>query len=324
MRNRRQIIIALQLFDKNYDICPKLAEWKFQMKKIFNENDECLIGSLPPLLSLADAPDGNDEIEPFLDITDEKDGDGLIPYIPSLFDDWTGFEDLSLNNMSPMDLDLINGETYAWKNLAERAKSYGYEFEGEPYKLFQIKEAEVQVANDEEAEFPVLDPEDMDVLEKYQDQEVIEIEVLGADENVNMNKEQILLEKTNYMLPPHYPGISADYILHYENPSSTAEDSVLDADVDIFLHADSSYVSELDEIVANDRIVANKEIVTNDELEEYDVSNSEELIASNSQELTTSNSQETSASNSNELNASNSKESNVSNDGTAETELEQG
>ena len=66
MRNRRQIIIAFELFNKNYDACNKLSKWKFEAKKIFNENDECLIGSLPPLLSLSNDPDGNDEIEPFL------------------------------------------------------------------------------------------------------------------------------------------------------------------------------------------------------------------------------------------------------------------
>ena len=311
MRNRRQIIIALELFNKNYDVCNKLSKWKFEAKKIFNENDECLIGSLPPLLSLSNDPDGNDEIEPFLDIIDEENGNGLIPYIPSLFDDWAGFEDLSLISTPPMDLDLINGETYAWSNLAERAKSYGYEFKGEPYKLFQTANVEeVQAVNDEEAEFPVLDPEDMDVLEKYQDQEVIEIEVLGADENINVNKEQIPQEKTRYMLPHQYTAGVDNYVLVYEDPlpSSTAENSVFDADADIFLDADSSYLSGLVEIVANARIVAN------DELEEYDITNSEELITSNSQELT--------ASNSVELTASTSKELNVSNAGIAEADAE--
>ena len=66
--------------------------------------------------------------------------------------------------------------------MAEKAKSYRYEFEGEPYKLFQIKKVEVQTVNAEEAEFPTLDPEDMDALGKLQTQnnteEALEIEVL--------------------------------------------------------------------------------------------------------------------------------------------------
>ena len=292
------------------------------MKKIFNENDECLIGSLPPLLSLSKDSNGDDEIQPFLDIIDEEDGvgDGLIPYIPSLFDNWIGFEDLSLSDTPPLDLDLINGETYAWSNLADRAKTYGYEFKGEPYKLFQaanVEETEVQAVNDEEAEFPVLHPEDMDALEELQDrnnaEEVLEIQVLDADENVKVLKKQTLREKTDYMFPPQYPGVAADYILRYENPASTAEDSVFDipdANADLFFDADANplYFSELNK--------KNEEIDANNEMEEHEVSNSEELIASTSQELT--------ASNSNELIASNSKESNVSNDEIAETELEQG
>ena len=197
MRNRRQIIVALELFNKDYDICPKLSKWKFEAKKIFNEKDECLIGSLPPLLSLSNEPEELQpfvELQPFLDILDEEDG--LLPYLPQLFDDWAGFEDLSLNNMPFLDLDLINGETYAWSNLAEKARSCGYEFEGEPYKLFQtvnVEEAEVQSVNAEEAEFPVMDPEDMDALGKLQAlnnaDEVLEIEVLDEDENVNVYKE---------------------------------------------------------------------------------------------------------------------------------------
>ena len=258
MRNRRQIIVALELFNKDYDICPKLSKWKFEAKKIFNEKDECLIGSLPPLLSLSNEPEELQpfvELQPFLDILDEEDG--LLPYLPQLFDDWAGFEDLSLNNMPFLDLDLINGETYAWSNLAEKARSYGYEFEGEPYKLFQtlnVEEAEVQSVNAEEAEFPVMDPEDMDALGKLQAlnnvEEVLEIEVLDEGENVNMYKEQICLEKTNYMLPPQYTASVDKYVLRYENAPSTAEDSVSDipdADVDIFLDADSSYFSKLNE-----------------------------------------------------------------------------
>ena len=328
MRNRRQIIIALELFNKDYDICPKLAKWKFEAKKILNENkkDGCSKGLLPPLMSLSLSKEENDELQPFLDVFDEEDGDGLMPYIPQLFDNCPGFEDLSLNSLPPLDLDLINGETYAWRNLAEKAKLYGYEFEGEPYKLFQIKEAEVQTVNVEEAEVPVDPEEKEDVLEKLQDrnntEETLEIEVLNdvyyEDENVNVNKEQIPHEKTRYLLPHQYKAGVDKYVLRYENPSSAAEDPVFDAD--IFLDADPLHDSELNEIV----VVANEEIDADNELEEYDVSNSEELIVSNSQESTTSNFQEATASTSNELNVSNFKELNVSIAGTAEVELEQG
>ena len=106
MRNRRKIIIALELFNKDYDICPKLSKWKYEAKKILNEKDEYTIRSLPPLLSLSNESEDNEELQPFLDIIDEEDG--LLPYLPQLFDDWTGFEDLSLNYMPPSDLDLIN------------------------------------------------------------------------------------------------------------------------------------------------------------------------------------------------------------------------
>ena len=36
MRNRRQIIIALELFNKDYDICPKLAKWNKRSSSSFN------------------------------------------------------------------------------------------------------------------------------------------------------------------------------------------------------------------------------------------------------------------------------------------------
>ena len=208
--------------------------------------------------------------------------------------------------------------------MAEKAKSYRYEFEGEPYKLFQnVEEVEVQAVNDEEAEFPVLDPEDMDVLENLQTlnntEEALEIEVLNdvyyEDENVNVNKEQIPHEKTRYLLPRQYKAGVDKYVLRYENPPSTAEDSVFDIPDanDLFLDADPLYFSELNE--------KNEEIAANYELEEHDTLNSGKLSASNSQELTASNFQELTASNSDDLIASNSKELNVSNDGA---ELEQG
>ena len=162
-------------------------------------------------------------------------------------------------------------------------------------------------------------------MEKLQDaEEKVEIEVL--DHDYYEDGDGIIVEKTRYMLPHQYNAGVNKYVLMYENPLplSTAENSVFDADADIFLNADSSYACELNEIVANDRTVANEEIAADNELEEYDVSNSEELIVSNSQELNTSNFQEATASTSNELNISNSKELNVSIAGTEEAELEQG
>ena len=243
-----------------------------------------------------------------------------MPYIPQLFNNCPGFEDLSLSKLPPLDLDLINGETYAWRNLAEKAKLYGYEFEGEPYKLFQIKEAEVQTVNAEEAEVSADPKEKEDALEKLQDtEEKVEIEVLDHD----YYEDGINVEKTRYLLPRQYNAGADKYVLRYENLSSAAEDPVFDAD--IFLDADPLYDSELNEIVVNDRTAANEEIDADNKLEEYDdVSNSEELIVSNSQELTTSNFQEATASTSNELNIPNSEELNVSIAGTAEAELEQG
>ena len=156
-------------------------------------------------------PEENKEIQPFLDILDEENCDGLLPFLPQLFDDWAGFDDLSLNNLPPSDLDLINGEMYAWSNLCEKARSYGYESKESIINCFKLQMSKNRSSSCKwgKTEFPILNPEDMDALGKVQArnnvEEILEIEVFDGDyfenDNVNVYKEQIPHEKTNYILP---------------------------------------------------------------------------------------------------------------------------
>ena len=86
----------------------------------------------------------------------------------------------------------------------------------------------------------------MDALGELQAQnnveEMLEIEVLDADENINVYKEQIPYEKTNYMLPQRYAANVEKYVLSYENAPSTAEDSVFDIqDADFSFDADANH-----------------------------------------------------------------------------------